>query len=174
MNFLKLAKNRYSSRDYLNKTIDENTLKSVMEAARIAPSAANKQPWHFIAVSQKEGLEKLYSSYKGDWLRSAPLILICCADTALAWQRKTDGKNHADIDLAIAIDHVTLQAAHEGLATCWICAFDAEQVHKAFNLPEKIEPIALLPLGYPADSCDAERHGTQRKKISEILHFEKW
>jgi nitroreductase len=174
MNFLELAKNRYSSRDYLNKPVDDNTLFSVTEAARIAPSAANKQPWHFIAVRQKEGLEKLHSAYKGAWLKTAPLILICCADTESAWVRKSDGKNHADIDLAIAVDHITLQATYEGLATCWICAFDAQKVQKDFNLPEAVEPVALLPLGYPSDNCDTERHGSQRNKIGEILRFEKW
>ena len=174
MKFLDLAKLRYSSRNYKNKTVEKEKLNIVLEAARIAPSAANKQPWHFIVVEEKEKLKKLWTTYGRDWLHSAPVIIVCCGDHDKVWIRSEDNKDHLDIDLSIAIDHMTLQATELDLATCWICHFDVEKTKKIFNMPKNIEPIALLPLGYPADEVDKNRHDSKRKTINEIVHFEKW
>ena len=174
MKFLDLAKLRYSSRNYKNKAVEKERLNKILEAARIAPSAANKQPWHFIVVEEKETLKELRTTYGRDWLNTAPVIIVCCGDHDNVWIRAKDNKDHLDIDLSIAIDHMTLQATELNLATCWICHFDVEKTKKIFNLPENIEPIALLPLGYPNDDVDINRHDSKRKAISEIAHFEKW
>jgi nitroreductase len=159
---------------YKSQPVDKAKLNLVLEAARIAPSAANRQPWHFIIVEDPENLEKVSSSYGRDWLKTAPLIIVCCGDHQEAWKRKSDNKDHTDIDLSIAIDHMTLQATESGLATCWICHFDAEMIKDMFKLPRHIEPIALLPLGYPDDKVNPHRHGEKRKAIEHIVHYEKW
>lgn len=173
MSFLELAKKRYSSRSYQKKAIEEEKLLSILEAARIAPSAANRQPWYFIVVQEKDNLTKLSDCYHREWLYDAPVIIVACADHKESWKR-SDGKNHADIDLSIAIDHMTLAATDLGLATCWICNFDVKKCCDLFKLPDHIEPIALLPIAYPNDTVDINRHVKQRKKQDDIISWEKF
>jgi len=171
MLFLDLAKNRFSSRKYLNKPIEEEKIIKVLEAARIAPSAANKQPLLLYVIQQKENLEKLSEVYHREWFKEAPVVIVVCADHSKAWIRSSDKKDHCDIDMAIAIDHMTLQATELGLGTCWICNFDVAKCRMILELPNNIEPVALLPLSYPADTADTERHLTHRKSLIEIV---KW
>ena len=171
MDFLEIAKNRYSSRKYLQTPVEDIKLLKILEAARIAPSAVNKQPWTFYVIRKKNNLLKICEAYHRDWLRNAPVIIVACANHNLSW-RRADSKDHADIDLAIAIDHMTLQATELGLATCWICNFDASKCSQILKLPEYIEPIAIIPLAYPADETNPNRHSTLRKTIDEIVHWE--
>lgn len=173
MDFFNLAKKRYSCRNYDSKPVEQEKLDMVLEAGRIAPSAANLQPWHFLIVRQKENLNKIGKVYPRDWFMKAPCVIIICGDHNKSWKRK-DNKDHCDIDVAITTDHMTLQAAELGLGTCWICNFDAELCKKLFQLPANIEPIVILPLGYPLDTSDPERHGSQRKPMSKILSYEKY
>jgi nitroreductase len=172
MSFLTLAKNRYSCRDYKNQQIEEDKLNQVLEAGRIAPSAKNLQPWRFIVVQEKNLLEKIKGCYGRTWIQSAPTVLVICGDHKTAWYR-ADGKDHTNVDISIAIDHITLAATDQGLATCWICKFNAMQVGEILQLPEGVEPIALIPIGYPNDSTDPGRHDTKRKPINEIAHWYK-
>jgi nitroreductase len=168
MTFLDLVRKRYSLRKFQDKKIEKEKMLEVLEAARLAPSAANCQPWHFIVVQDKATLEKVYPLYQRDWIKSAPALIVICGDHDLSW-RRTDGKDHCDIDIAIAIDHMTLAAAELGLGTCWICMFDAEKCHELFELPANIEPIALLPIGYPKESVTKTKN---RKAFEEIVHWE--
>jgi len=169
MNFLELAKKRYSCRHYLNNEVEEEKLMYIIEAGRIAPSAANRQPWHFIVVNDPEIKNSLYKAYSRDWFIEAPIILIICGEHKNSWKRQYDKKDHCDIDVAIATDHITLAAAEVGLATCWICAFDAVMVSNILDLPSDLEPVVVLPIGYPADNCDVNRHKTLRKKMYDVL-----
>jgi nitroreductase len=171
MNFLDLAKRRYSSRKFLKQPVEEDKIIKVLEAARIAPSAANKQPVIFYIVCEEENLLKIGEIYHRDWLKESPIVIIACADHNKGWIRSADGKDHCDIDLAIAVDHMTLQATELGLATCWICNFDTVKCRLLFDLPKNIEPIALLPLAYPADYTDFNRHLHQRKPLSDITRW---
>ncbi len=171
MSFLELAQKRYSVRKYKDISLSKELVMKVLEAGRIAPSAVNAQPWYFIVVQDKQVLERVASTYKKDWLKQAPVIIVICGDHNLSWRRK-DSKDLCDIDTAIAIDHMTLAATDLGLGTCWVCAFDAERCSEIFNLPEHVEPIALLPLGYPADEVDIGRHEFKRKKLEEIVFWD--
>jgi nitroreductase len=171
MTFLEIAKNRYSSRKYANKPIEEEKLLKVLEAARIAPSAANRQPWLFYVIKEKENLKKITEVYHHDWLKEASVILVACADHKQSWIR-SDKKVYSDIDLAIAIDHITLQATDLGLATCWICNFDVAKCRTILKLENYIEPIAIIPLAYPLDYTDIDRHKVLRKPLDEIIHWE--
>jgi len=171
MNFHELARNRFSSRKYLDKPIEEEKLLKVLEAARIAPSAANKQPCLFYVIRDVENRKKISTAYHREWLSTAPVIIVACADHKIVWKR-SDGKDSCDIDLAIAIDHITLQAADLGLGTCWICNFDADKCSEILNLPLNIEPIAIIPLAYPADEPNPERHINLRKPLSDIVKWE--
>ncbi|MEA2105118.1 MAG: nitroreductase family protein [Bacteroidota bacterium] len=173
MTFIDLAKQRYSCRKYLDKPIEKTLLLQVLESGRIAPSAKNKQPWHFVVINEKENQEKIKSCYDREWIKSAPTIIVVCGDHRESW-RRSDGKIHTDIDIAIAIDHMTLAAADIGLGTCWVCKFDVMKCAKILELPEGVEPISLIPIGYPADEMDLNRHEQLRKPINEVTHWEKF
>ncbi|MBT3302398.1 MAG: nitroreductase [Bacteroidetes bacterium] len=174
MSFLELAKKRYSCRDYLNKEVEVDKLKSVLEAGRIAPSAANRQPWIFIVIRNPEIRKMLHDTYKRDWFTNAPVIIVACGNHEQSWVRTSDSKDHCDVDISIALDHMTLAATEVGLASCWICAFDAKMCHELLELPAHIEPIALLPMGYPVDEADTERHIRQRKAFEDVVFWERY
>ena len=169
MEFLELAKHRYSCRIYEPKAVEDEKLIKVLEAARIAPSAKNIQPWHFVVVDEEDNLREIKNCYSGKWIETAPMIIVACGDQKSAWHR-SDGKIHMDIDLAIAIDHMTLAATDTGLGTCWVCKFDVMKCAEILQLPDGIIPIAMLPIGYPQDGPDLERHSHKRKSLSEIVH----
>jgi nitroreductase len=173
MAFIDLAKQRYSSRKYLDKPIEREVLLKILEAGRVAPSAKNKQPWHFVIITQEESLKKIRECYQREWLQTAKCIIVVCGDHREAW-RRSDGKIHTDIDVAIAIDHITLAATDMGLSTCWICKFDVMKCAQIMDLPEGVEPIALIPVGYPADEPDVNRHHQLRKPLDEIVHWDKF
>ena len=172
MTFLELAKKRYSCRNYLPKVIEPEKLNYILECGRIAPSAANYQPWQIYVVTNADLKRKLYETYKRDWFLQAPVILVFLGDHSQGWKRG-DGKDHTDIDISIIIDHITLAAAEQELGTCWICNFDAGKCRQILNLPDHLEPIAYLPLGYPAESTDSNVRHLKRKSINEIVHYEK-
>ena len=167
--FLEIAKNRYSSREYDSRPVELEKLELILEAGRIAPSAVNFQPWHFYVIQGAGNLEKVHPVYHREWFRTAPCVLIICGDHSSSWKRKADGKDHADIDVAITVDHMTLQATELGLATCWICNFDPVQTTEVLNLPDHLEPAVILSLGYPLDAVDPDRHKSKRKPLSEIV-----
>lgn len=173
MDFMELAKKRFSVRKYKDTKVDRDKIKEVLEAGRIAPSAVNFQPWHFIVIDDEELKEKICTTYGRNWIKFAPVIIVVCGDHNVSWHRD-DGKDHCDIDIAIAIDHMTLKATEMGLGTCWVCKFDAEKCHDILNLPDNIEAIALLPLGYPLKEADTERHQKMRKSAEEITHWNTW
>ena len=170
MSFLELAKRRYSVRSYKEIPVEEGKLKQVLEAGRVAPSAVNFQPLHFVVVQDVERRKKIASTYRKGWILQAPVIIVICGDHSKSW-RRPDGKDHCDIDAAIAIDHMTLAAADLGLGTCWVCMFNSMQCHSILDLPPHMETIALLPLGYPGDQGDMNRHGN-RKSFKEMVHWD--
>lgn len=172
MTFLELAKLRYSARKYLNKAVEEEKINYILECGRVAPSAANLQPWHVIVLQDKENLERISAVYPKDWFRQAPLVLVICGDHTTSWKR-TDGKDHCDIDIAIITDHITLAAAEQSFGSCWICNFDAKLCSALLHLPAHIEPVVILSIGYAADMGENTRH-TTRKLPEEILHREKY
>jgi nitroreductase len=172
MDFVKLAKSRYSSRKYKQVNVEDDKLNFVLEAGRVAPSAVNNQPLFFLVI-RSENIENIHTCYHRDWFKTAPMYIVVCSDHSKSWKR-SDGKDHADVDAAIAADHITLAATSIGLATCWVCNFNRQKLTEILNLPEYIEPVVILPLGYPDDSADIERHVSKRKPIREIVVFEKF
>lgn len=169
MSFLDLAKKRISVRGYAPTPVPEDKLATVLEAGRMAPSAKNSQPYHFIVVKSSEARKALGEAYPKDWFIHAPVIIAVCVEPSKSWQR-VDGKRYADVDGAIAMDHMTLCAADLGLGTCWIGAFDATKVRKALGIPDGIDPVAMTPLGKPAAAAGAKK----RKELKDILHLDKW
>lgn len=172
MDFLELAKRRYSARNYKSDTVSDEDLQYILEAGRVAPSAVNYQPWVFLVIRDEKNLAGVHGLYHREWFRKAPVVIILLADHRQSW-RRADGKDHADIDLAIAADHMTLAAAHRGLGTCWVCNFDREKTVRHFNLPPHLEPVVFLPLGHAADGPDTGRHADRRKTLAQVVRFEK-
>ena len=150
MTFLDLATQRYSLRTFSDKPVEKEKLLQLLEAARLAPSAVNYQPCHFIIVIDEALKAKIAEGYSREWFAKAPVVIVACGDHSASWKRR-DGKDHVDVDVAIAVDHLTLAAVELGLGTCWVCAFDAAHVHNVLELPDHLEVIALIPLGYAAD-----------------------
>lgn len=168
MSLLEIAQKRYSVRSYSDKQIEKEKLLQVLEAGRVAPSAVNFQPVHFIVMTQEQEKQKIYEAYPRGWIKEAPVIIAACGDHRVSWKRK-DGKDHCDIDVAIAVDHMILAATDLGLGSCWVCAFDAERCHELLDLPDYLEVTALIPLGYPKGERMAE---TSRKSLDEIVSWE--
>lgn len=160
-----LVKKRYSLRKYKDQVVEKETIKEILEVTRQAPSAVNFQPWHFIVVTDEELKAEIAETYNREWLKKAPVIIVACGDHNESWKRE-DGKDHCDIDVAIAVDHLTLAAAELGLGTCWVCNFDVKTCKEVLELPEHIEPMALIPLGYPINSDVREK---KRKPFDEIV-----
>ncbi|MCJ7621504.1 MAG: nitroreductase family protein [Anaerolineae bacterium] len=169
MEFTTLVESRYSVRSYKTDPIEEKKLQKVLQAARLAPTATNRQAFQFLVVHTKGREEELKRIYRSDWFTQAPLVVCACGIPAENWVRM-DGKNYNDVDVAIAMDHLILAATDAGLGTCWIGAFDAEAAKEVLGLPPGVEPIAFTPLGYPAD----EPRSKKRKELSELVRYERW
>lgn len=166
MSALELMKKRCSVRRFEDRPVSRDQLLHVLEAARVAPSACNLQPWHFVVVQDRNVIRRIAP----DWVNQshAAALIVACGDHRQAWRRR-DGKEHCDIDVAIAVDHICLAAADAGLGTCWICSFDAFRCAAILELPEQVEPMVLVPIGYPAESKSPDRHDTERKPIDRIV-----
>ena len=164
MNFLDLVKQRYSCRSYQNKSVEQEKLDYVMDCARLAPSAVNKQPWLFRIVSDDASKAKLQECYDRDWFKTAPMYIICSILHDEEWIRY-DGKHHGNIDIAVAVEHLCLAATEQGLATCWVCNFNVEKCKKNFDIPADEDPTVIIPIGYAADQPTEKK----RKPISEII-----
>ncbi len=169
MEYFELIKKRYSVRAYQSKPVEDEKLQKVLEAANIAPTASNRQPFGFIVVHTQGRELELKRIYRPEWFYQAPIVICGCALPDEAWSRK-DGKNYGEVDTTIAMDHLILAAADLGLGTCWIAAFDPSIAREVLGLPENVEPIAFTPLGYPADDPVPK----SRKALSDLVHNEKW
>ena len=170
MDFIEIAKKRYSVRDYKDKKVEEEKLHKILEAAHVAPTAANLQPDRLIAVQSREGLGKIG---KGANLYGAPLAIIVCADHSKAWVRPYDKKQTGDIDASILTDHMMLQATELGLGSVWICYFKPDVIRKEFGLPDHLEPVNILAVGYSdEEAADPERHSHTRIPVDELVSYE--
>ena len=170
MDFLTLAKKRYACRKYLDKQVEPEKLAQILEAGRVAPTGANRQPQRLVVVQSKEGMERL-SHCTRDF--GAPIAIIVCANTDEVWTRKYDNKKIGDIDASIITDHMMLCAASLGLDTLWICMFKPEAVREEFSLPTNVEPVNILLIGYgDGIPADPDRHDTMRKPLEETVFYE--
>jgi nitroreductase len=170
MGFQELVNARYSVRAYKPDPVEESKLQQVLEAARLAPTASNRQPFQIIVIHTAGREEELNRVYPRDWFVQAPLVICACGLPAQNWVRQ-DGKNYNDVDVAIVMDHLILAAADLGLGTCWIGAFDPDSAREVLGLPDGVEPIAFTPLGYPADTARPKK---RRKPLEELVRYERW
>ena len=170
MEFREVIGKRYSVRNFKNVPVPKEKLLQIMEMVRIAPSAVNYQPWHFIIITRKEILEQLARAYPRPWFLSAPVVIVACINHQESWKRIKDSKDFGDVDVAIAVDHLTLAAVSLGLGTCWVCNFDVPLCRQVLELPEHLEPLVLIPAGFP----NQEPPEKKRKQPDEIISWEKY
>ena len=169
--FMSQVLDRYSCRSYdSERPVSREEILKVLEAARLAPSACNRQPWTFVAVTDSDLKARILAKSRPAFLE-APVLLVACGHHDIAWHRPADNKDHTDVDVSIAVEHICLAASTLGLGTCWVCSFDVEGTRQALGLPDHVEPIALIPLGYPATPEIPEK---TRKPMDEILRWEKF
>lgn len=169
MDFLELAKKRYSVRAYKPDQVEDGKLQRVLEAACLAPTPTNNQPFQLIVIHTEGNQDKLLEIYNRPWFVQAPLVICCVGLQKEAWIRK-DGRNYLDVAVTIVFDHLIMAATDLGLGTCWVGQFEKEPARKFLGVPKDVEPILFTPLGYPAD----EPKEKKRKPVSELVRYEKW
>ncbi len=161
--------NRFSVRSYQDKPVEEEKLLRVLEAARLAPSAGNRQEWRFVVVRDAETRRALMDAANGQaFIAQAPVVIAACAQGER--HVMTCGQLSYPIDVAIALEHIALAATEEGLGTCWVGAFKEDQVKRILGLPADVRVVELMPLGYPATSPGPKR----RLALEEIVKWERW
>lgn len=169
MEFLELAKQRYSVRAYKSHPVEDDKLQKILEAARLAPTASNRQPFQLIVIHTEGREEELGRICRASWFVQAPLVICVCGISTQSWVRR-DGRNYCDVDVAIAMDHLVLAATDLGLGTCWVGAFHPDAAREILKIPDDVEPIAFTPLGYPDDQPGDKI----RKSIDELVRHEHW
>jgi len=170
MEYFDLISKRYSVRAYQPEAVEDEKLLKILEAARLAPTAANRQPFQVIVMHTQGRKSELGRIYRQPWFVQPPLILCVCGVPSQGWVRSTDHRRYLDVDVAIVMDHIVLAATDLGLGTCWIAAFNAPAAREALQLPEEIEPLVFTPLGYPADKPGPK----ERKPLIELIRYEHW
>ncbi len=169
MSFLDLCKQRGSVRSFSDQPVEQEKLLRILEAGRLAPSATNRQPWILYVVTNPDVKKAMFPRETQQWITEAPVVVVACAQSSAAWVRAYDQKNHSDVDLAICVEHMHLAVADEGLGSCWICAFDPSAVRSGLELPDGLEPVAALPIGYVKQAPDRR----PRKSAEEIIRWVK-
>ena len=167
MEFKEVIEKRESIRDYEDKPIPQDKLLRVLEAARLAPSGSNRQPWKFVVVKDRQTRQKLAQAAEGQtFVGKAPVVIAAVA--TMPELVMICGVAEYPVDLAIAVDHLTLAAVDEGLGTCWIGAFSQEKVREILKIPKSCQTVALLPLGFPKQPGRPK----VRKSLDEIVCYE--
>ncbi len=170
MDFQTLMLKRYSCRAYTNQPVEAEKLQLVLEAARVAPTAANRQPFRVLVIHTAGREDELRRIYNKDWFVQAPIILAVCGVPEEAWKRRADDWSAMDVDAAIVMDHMILMATELGLGTCWIAAFDPQAAREVLQLPDSLVPLLFTPLGYPADQPRAK----VRESLEDLVRYERW
>ncbi|MCM8789118.1 MAG: nitroreductase family protein [Candidatus Omnitrophica bacterium] len=174
MDFYEVIKTRRSVRDYKEDEIPKDALERVLNAARIAPSGSNRQPWRFIVVKNREKIDKLAQlCHHQTFIAQAPVVIAGCGRNINYNRGGWMGDYSVIVDVAIAFDHLTLAARAEGLGTCWIGSFDNEGIKKYLGIPDDYNVVALTPLGYPEDEsvfCETK----DRLPLEEIVFYDQW
>jgi nitroreductase len=172
MDVFEAVKKRHSTRAYELKSVPEEKLNRILEAARLAPSAGNVQPWHFIIVKDREKRETLAKGGRyARFLAESPIVIVGCGDQKAS-------PNWYKVDVAIAMQNMVLTATEEGLGTCWIGSFNENQVKGLLKIPENLRVIALMALGYPRETLNIQGrilHLVRRKKdLKKILSIDEY
>lgn len=169
--FLGLVKERYSVRKFSEKKVEKEKVDLILEAAKLAPTACNLQPQRILVLDNEESLLKLKNCTAYHF--NAPLAILICYDKEISWKRKYDGKDGGEVDSAIITTHMMLEIANLGLGTTWVGSFDPAVMSSIYELPENIVPIALLPVGYPAEDSVPHSNHESRLELEKTVFYNK-
>lgn len=169
MDFLELAKKRYSVRKFSDKKVEPEKVAAILEAGRVAPTAVNYQPQRILVLDSEEALSKLKDCTRYHF--HAPLAMLICYDATVSWKRSYDGKDMGEVDASIVTTQMMLEAVALGLGSTWVGHFDPEKMKTAFALPDKIIPVALLPIGYPDPTSAPHPNHAQRVELSATVFY---
>ena len=171
MDLYDVISKRKSVRKYKTDPIPDDVLNRILDAGRLAPSAKNYQPWHFVVIRELEMKKKVAEACRNQhFIADAGAIICGCAFEKIAWSRMGNYMAAWPHDLTIALDHMILAATNEGLGTCWIGAFDEKMVKEVLEIPDDVRVVALTPVGYPAE--EAKDRG--RLNLEDIVSYEKF
>jgi len=180
MDLIDIISGRVSIRNYTGREVEDEKINKILEAARLAPSACNKQPWRFVVVKDKENVKSFFREGLGGivsnkWASTAPVFIVACAELDLMVHKLGAALKSLDwylIDMGIAVEHMVLQATELGLGTCWIGWFNENRIKKLLDIPKKIKVVSVITLGYPKAVNEADR--TSRFETDKIVFREKW
>ncbi len=178
---IEAIQNRRSIRKFSNRPIEDSKISEILEAARLAPSGNNTQPWHFIVVKAPEMRHKLaVASHDQMWMETAPVHIVCIADIRCRIPAEVPVSLDDDSpllefkklirDTSVGIEHLVLEAVNQGLGSCWIAWFEPMEIAGLLDVPADKYVQAIIPLGYP----DENPQPRPRKSIQEFVHYEKW
>ncbi|WP_028857677.1 nitroreductase family protein [Psychrilyobacter atlanticus] len=170
MDFLELAKKRYSVRKFRDKKVEKEKIDLILEAGRLAPTAVNYQPQRILVLESDESLEKLKECSKYHF--DAPLAILVCYDNTVSWKRRYDDKDMGEVDASIVATQMMLEITNLNLGTTWVGHFDPQKIRDIFSLPENIIPVALFPVGYPHEKSVPHQLHEKRLEISETVVYD--
>ncbi|QAT39657.1 nitroreductase family protein [Clostridium sp. JN-9] len=166
MDYFELVQKRHSVRAYKSTTVEREKLDKILETARLAPTAANRQGFKIIVISTEGKKEELKKIYNSNWFVEAPYVICICSIPEKCWVRR-DNKNYSDVDAAIVMDHIVYAATALGLGTCWVGAFDVEAAKNILELDSSLHPIAFTPIGYEKESP----YRRMRRPLEELVIY---
>ncbi len=169
MDFLELAAARYSVRKFDPKPIEPEKLEKILQAGRLAPTAKNQQPQKILVMQSPEALSKLADC--SPCIYGAGTVLCVCYDENEVWKRPFDGKTSGDVDTSIVLTHMMLEAWELGVGSVWVMFFDADKLRRAFDLPENLIPVSLMPLGYAAPDAEPAPPHSLCKPDEELISY---
>lgn len=170
MDFLNLAKQRYSCREFSNRKVEKEKIEKILEVVRLSPTAVNYQPQRILVLQDKEKLLKLKECTRYGW--NAPLIMITCYDKNISWKRKYDNKDEGIIDASIATTHMMLEAQDLGLGSTWIGYFDPEKTREVYQIPENLVIVSLLAIGYPSENAKPSEMHDKRNPLESFVFWD--
>lgn len=169
MDFLKLAQERYSVRKFTDRKIEQNTIDQILKVGHLAPTACNRQPQRILVINNEDSISKLKKCTKCHF--DAPAAMLICYDKEDCWQRKYDGEISGQIDASIVTTHMMLEAFALGVGTTWVMHFNPEAVKTEFAVPDNLEPVALLVMGYPAEDAKPFPGHSEFKPLEDIVSY---
>ena len=172
MDFLTLAKERYSCRYFSDKKVEQEKIDKILEAARLAPTGRNSQSQRILVLTDEAELNKLSGCTPYGW--NAPLVMIICYDKNECWRRSQDNFDGGSQDICIVTTHMMLEVTDLGLGSTWVGAFDPFKAREIYNIPENLEVAAILPIGYPSETAHPSRLHNDRKPVEEIAFYNKF
>jgi len=170
MDFLKLAAERYSVRSFKNHHLEKEVIDSILEAAHLAPTGCNNQPQRILVINTDQAIEKLQKCTRSHF--GAPTAMLVCYNKEETWKRPYDGAMSAPVDAAIVTTHMMLQAHSIGVGCCWVMHFNPAAIREEFKIPQNIEPLALLVMGYPEDDAKPHKFHLESRPLDDIVFYD--